>query len=56
MTESRTPQNTDTLVAVPGLQPLGTDSGAGMCVGGFCVLPGQSLPATPTAQKQPSQD
>lgn len=55
MTELRMPQNTDALAPVPGLQLLGTDAEAGMCVDGSCVLPGQSLPAAP-AHKLPAQD
>jgi hypothetical protein len=55
MTDSQTPLNTDALAPVPGLHLLGTDSQAGMCVDGYCVLPGQSLPATP-AQKAATQD
>ncbi len=55
MTDSRTPQNPDVLSAAPGLQLLGTDAQAGMCVGGFCVLPGQSAPEAP-AQKPNAED
>lgn len=54
MTESQKPQTTDALAAVPGLQLLGTDAEVGMCTGGYCVLPGQSLPDVPA--KTSAQD
>lgn len=55
MTESQTPQTTDALSAVPGLQLLGADAQAGMCVGGFCVMPGQSSTGS-APEKDASED
>ncbi|MFD5215646.1 hypothetical protein [Microbacterium sp. NPDC058345] len=45
MTDSRMSHGDGALASAPGLQLIGTDSDAGLCVDGVCVLP--SPPAVP---------
>jgi len=41
MTDSRMPHAEGPLALAPGLQLIGSDADAGLCVDGYCVLPGQ---------------
>lgn len=41
MTESRMPHTEGALAPAPGLQLIGSAADAGLCVDGYCVLPGQ---------------
>ncbi|WP_309127930.1 hypothetical protein [Microbacterium sp.] len=47
MTDSRTRHVERPLAPAPGLQLIGTDADAGLCVDGICVLPGQQGAMTP---------
>lgn len=41
MTDSRMPPAKGAFAPAPGLQLIGSDTEAGLCVDGYCVLPGQ---------------